>query len=315
MADDVHPVAQTSPAVPLQPSLPASTAVPAVPPSGPPFSLTTLLRERLRSLLLGLLGGAVGAGAGLIVFFVLTTMYHQSGVPFGLAIWVAGGFLLGYLFHHPLAHLLRLPPRKERETHEAAGSRPPGGAAPDGARELIETVIFVIVLVLMLKSFDAEAFVIPTGSMAETLLGYQKWVMCPDCGYRFPANCSQQVDPSDGTPHWVSGCICPNCRQRIRFIPHDDFDLLGIIPISRTYRDPKTKETRGRPTASTRSPTPTGAAATASWCPSSPTICRRDGPIGSTWSFSNTPATATWRKATRGALPSRRRGRSRTACR
>src|SRR5262249_43191704 len=44
----------------------------------------------------------------------------------------------------------------------------------DSFREIIETVVFVIVLVFMLKTFLAEAFVIPTGSMATTLLGYHK---------------------------------------------------------------------------------------------------------------------------------------------
>ena len=57
----------------------------------------------------------------------------------------------------------------------------------DSFREIVETVVFVIVLVLLLKTFVAEAFVIPTGSMAETLLGYQRWVTCSKCGhlYRF----------------------------------------------------------------------------------------------------------------------------------
>ncbi len=142
-------------------------------------------------------------------------------------------------------------PAQPASAVQAPSPSPGAGAslrrASDGVRELVETVIFVVVLVLMLKSFDAEAFVIPTGSMAETLLGYQKWVVCPNCGFGFPANCSQQVDPSDGTPHWVSGCTCPNCRQRIRFIPHDDQYLLGIIPVGRTYLDPITKEKRGAP--------------------------------------------------------------------
>ena len=40
--------------------------------------------------------------------------------------------------------------------------------------------------------------VIPTGSMAQTLWGYQKVVKCPDCGISFPVNCSSEVDPSDG---------------------------------------------------------------------------------------------------------------------
>ena len=70
----------------------------------------------------------------------------------------------------------------------------PLSQAKDGARELIETVVFVVVLVLMLKSFVAEAFVIPTGSMATTLWGYQAVVECPKCHYVFPVNASEQVE-------------------------------------------------------------------------------------------------------------------------
>src|ERR1700730_6652508 len=66
--------------------------------------------------------------------------------------------------------------------------------ARDVVREIFETVVFVVVLVLMLKTFVAEAFVIPTGSMAETLYGYQKVVTCDECGYVFPVNCSSEVD-------------------------------------------------------------------------------------------------------------------------
>src|SRR5262249_35048353 len=64
--------------------------------------------------------------------------------------------------------------------------KPAAPVAPkDTFREIIETVVFVVVLVLLLKSFVAEAFVIPTGSMAETLYGYQKLVTCPVCGEEF----------------------------------------------------------------------------------------------------------------------------------
>jgi signal peptidase I len=49
-----------------------------------------------------------------------------------------------------------------------------GPSSPrDGLREAIETIVIVIALVLLLKIFVAEAFVIPTGSMATTLLGSQ----------------------------------------------------------------------------------------------------------------------------------------------
>src|SRR5262249_18434018 len=60
---------------------------------------------------------------------------------------------------------------------------PPPVESKDALREGVETIVFVVVLVLLLKTFIAEAFVIPTGSMAPTLYGYQKDVTCPQCGY------------------------------------------------------------------------------------------------------------------------------------
>lgn len=89
----------------------------------------------------------------------------------------------------------------------------------DGTREVVETVVFVVVLVLLLKSFVAEAFVIPTGSMATTLWGYQKHVACEQCGYEFPVNCSQEVEPQE--PHLrqvVTSCLCPNCRWHNKLV-------------------------------------------------------------------------------------------------
>jgi signal peptidase I len=102
----------------------------------------------------------------------------------------------------------------------ATGANGSSADAPptDTVREIIETIVFVVVLVLLLKSFVAEAFVIPTGSMATTLWGYQKVVDCPECGYRFPVNSSSEADPQDNQrPIPVVGCTCPNCRYAIDF--------------------------------------------------------------------------------------------------
>jgi signal peptidase I len=102
-------------------------------------------------------------------------------------------------------------------TPRQTGKQPTAQA--DSVREVIETVVFVVVLVLLLKSFAAEAFVIPTGSMAETLWGYQKVVECPSCHIKFPVNCSSEVeyDPESRGLEPITGCTCPNCRQDIRF--------------------------------------------------------------------------------------------------
>src|SRR5947209_12735528 len=94
---------------------------------------------------------------------------------------------------------------------------PPAAEPKDSLREVVETIVFVVVLVLLLKSFVAEAFVIPTGSMAETLYGYQKIVICPKCGFEFPVNCSCEVDPQGEPPADVIGCTCPNCRYQVDF--------------------------------------------------------------------------------------------------
>ncbi len=109
-------------------------------------------------------------------------------------------------------------PQPAARTAPAARTRAAAKEEPkDSLREVIETVVFVVVLVLLLKSFVAEAFVIPTGSMAETLYGYQKLVVCPQCHYKFPVNCSSEVDPQQGPPTPVAGCICPNCRYVMDF--------------------------------------------------------------------------------------------------
>lgn len=101
-------------------------------------------------------------------------------------------------------------------------STPATPASPrDSVRETFETIVFVVSLVLMLKLFVVEAFVIPTGSMAETLYGYQKIAHCPECEHEFPVNASNEVQPWDGHPKVVSGACCPNCRHRWQWKKED----------------------------------------------------------------------------------------------
>lgn len=95
----------------------------------------------------------------------------------------------------------------------------PQASSNDSLREIIETLATVTVLVLLLKIFVAEAFVIPTGSMATTLLGAHKTAKCPQCGHEFPVNCSSEREPPLDA---VIGCICPNCRYVIDFRQEPD---------------------------------------------------------------------------------------------
>lgn len=111
------------------------------------------------------------------------------------------------------------PPRGVSTTsQQARATSPSTPEVKDGTREIVETIVFVVVLVLLLKTFLAEAFVIPTGSMATTLLGYHKEVTCEQCKYPFRVNASEEVEnkPPDMVIEWT----CPNCRFHNRpFVP------------------------------------------------------------------------------------------------
>ena len=49
-------------------------------------------------------------------------------------------------------------------------------------RETIESIVVAFTLALLFRAFEAEAFVIPTGSMAPALMGRHKDLVCMACG-------------------------------------------------------------------------------------------------------------------------------------
>jgi len=64
----------------------------------------------------------------------------------------------------------------------------PGGQV----KETLVSIIIAFILAFVFRAFVIEAFIIPTGSMAPTLLGFHKQVQCPSCRHEFalgiPAN-------------------------------------------------------------------------------------------------------------------------------
>ncbi len=83
-----------------------------------------------------------------------------------------------------------------------------------GFRELIESVAIAFILAFLFRTFEAEAFVIPTGSMATTLMGRHKDFVCEKCGYPFQVSASEEIDADSGqlTNAIVKGGVCPMCR-------------------------------------------------------------------------------------------------------
>jgi signal peptidase I len=61
-------------------------------------------------------------------------------------------------------------------------------------RETVESVVIAFTLALLFRAFEAEAFVIPTGSMAPTLMGRHKDLVCEQCGRDFRVGCSAEED-------------------------------------------------------------------------------------------------------------------------
>lgn len=58
----------------------------------------------------------------------------------------------------------------------------------DPFQENLEAIVVAVILALMIRHYAMEAFVIPTGSMAPTLLGEHLNINDPDTGYSWPVN-------------------------------------------------------------------------------------------------------------------------------
>ena len=85
-------------------------------------------------------------------------------------------------------------------------------------RETIESLAVAFILALLFKAFIAEAFVIPTGSMAPTLMGAHKDVKCEECGYQYQCGASNEFDRVGNRKvgrdeENVVGTTCPLCRK------------------------------------------------------------------------------------------------------
>ena len=117
-------------------------------------------------------------------------------------------------------------------------AKPVKDAKPErrgGVKETIEQILVAFILAFIFRAYVVEAFVIPTGSMAPTLLGAHLRYDCPDCGYDFAVNYGAEggdddmVVPRNATVRertnrgQLTGRLvdrtysvaCPNCGYRL----------------------------------------------------------------------------------------------------
>src|SRR2546426_2088885 len=93
-------------------------------------------------------------------------------------------------------------------------------ASSDGnIKETIESILIAFILAFIFRAFVVEAFVIPTGSMATTLLGAHMRFTCRECGYTFDTNFPAQSNGEDiDIPTQADRAFkvyCPNCRFQV----------------------------------------------------------------------------------------------------
>jgi signal peptidase I len=105
-----------------------------------------------------------------------------------------------------------------------SASRAPAGAKASSStetrpreshRDTVEAIVVALILALVVRGFEAQAFVIPTGSMAPTLMGRHKEIACPQCGFVYAVNASEEVEPRS-YPRNVHSGLCVNCRYQAR---------------------------------------------------------------------------------------------------
>ena len=108
-------------------------------------------------------------------------------------------------------------------------------------RDVIEQVVIAFILAFLVRGFGAEAFVIPTGSMAPSLMGMHKDVVCPHCGFSFTVNASEEFDQRNGSQKsnvTVRNGSCGNCRLPVPLANEPSFNGDRILVLKFLFNLP-----------------------------------------------------------------------------
>ena len=96
--------------------------------------------------------------------------------------------------------------------------RPPHHPSHNAIRETFESLAIAFILAFFIRTFVAEPFVIPTGSMSPSLQGVHKDLNCPQCGHRYRVNASTQAQMrGQARPDECVGGMCPMCRYTMAY--------------------------------------------------------------------------------------------------
>jgi signal peptidase I len=105
-------------------------------------------------------------------------------------------------------------------------------------RENVENIAVVLAMVCLLRGFVAEAFVIPTGSMATTLHGANRKVACPQCGHATALNLSLAGAKAAGG--WCMNCRAPlEAAESQGLALGESGDRIVALKTTYEYSDPQ----------------------------------------------------------------------------
>ena len=133
----------------------------------------------------------------------------------------------------------------------AAGAAAGGRHEPGGHLDTVESILIAFILAFVFRAFVVEAFVIPTGSMAPTLLGAHARFTCDDCGYKFEVNYStpggqggedQSIPAAAGPKAFTTTPWCPNCGLRVALpnrVPIHYGDRILVLKYAYLFSEPR----------------------------------------------------------------------------
>lgn len=161
---------------------------------------------------------------------MLALGYTGAFADSSFALYLVGGAMLAWGIFRTM---------KPAQVHEKEKSGTSSRAAQksDGIRETVESLVVAFILAFLFRSFEAEAFVIPTGSMAPTLLGRHKDVDCQQCGFHYTVGASSELNNGRLVGR-LRTSRCPNCRFSNDILDLPPFPGDRII-VTKMYSDPQ----------------------------------------------------------------------------
>lgn len=122
------------------------------------------------------------------------------------------------------------PPGRSQPAFRVSATREPW-------TEQASSFIGFFIYLLLLKTFFLPLFIIPTGSMAETLAGAHTLHACPNCAWEYAVN-QPPIAPREATQNAGAAMrsapppqvVCPNCRWREFAAPPEVLSSVGVAP-------------------------------------------------------------------------------------